>query len=527
MENHTRDSSRTATRGQHETSVRALNEPARKPILASPSSSSSSLSGLSSPASSALSTPASVNEDCYDLICVGFGPSAIAIAIAIEETVKHAGALRILFIERQTSFAWHGGLLLPSSRMQISFVKDFATLRDPTSKFTFLNYLHCNQRLIDFVNQSTFYPLCEEYNDYMNWCAQQFNHQVVYGEEVFDLYPAEDESGNSKIIDSASPYDGHDIYKKFAVTTRLANDHGEIKQFIRFAKNVVVCAGGRMKFPECFPNSLLIPRIRKVDSTKHEPNYLRVIHSAQFMYSLSQIETIVTGQKSARIAVIGGGQSAAEITGYLHSNYANATIDMIFSSYALKPSDDSPFVNELFNPQAVDEIFAKSQVERNQFIKNHATTNYGVVRIELLEDLFRRMYEEKLPGRNIRLWMRNNRTVSQFEDKGDVILLTLQNNSVASPSNGLEKLEYDFVVAATGYDNSINRDQLLTNLSKFMPTGSPEVERNYQVKTDDRLACKLFTQGSNQSTHGLSDTLLSILAIRGQEIAGSIFGQSL
>ncbi|NOJ47631.1 lysine N(6)-hydroxylase/L-ornithine N(5)-oxygenase family protein [Bradyrhizobium sp. WSM 1744] len=43
-----------------------------------------------------------------------------------------------------------GGMLLPGSDMQISFLKDLVSLRDPTSPFTFLNYLHKRGRFAGF-----------------------------------------------------------------------------------------------------------------------------------------------------------------------------------------------------------------------------------------------------------------------------------------------------------------------------------------------------------------------------------------
>lgn len=46
--------------------------------------------------------------------------------------------------------------------MQVSFLKDLVTLRDPTSKFTFLNFMHKTGRLVDFFNLYTFLSLRTE-----------------------------------------------------------------------------------------------------------------------------------------------------------------------------------------------------------------------------------------------------------------------------------------------------------------------------------------------------------------------------
>ena len=49
-----------------------------------------------------------------------------------------------------------------------------------------------------------------------------------------------------------------------------------------------------------------------------------------------------------RVAVIGGGQSAAEVFHNLHARYPACKTNLIIRGAALKPSDDSPFVNEIF-----------------------------------------------------------------------------------------------------------------------------------------------------------------------------------
>ena len=68
----------------------------------------------------------------YDLIGVGFGPANLALAIAIDDHNRHCPdeeRIEALFLERSQHFAWHPGMLLPHTTMQISFLKDLATLR--------------------------------------------------------------------------------------------------------------------------------------------------------------------------------------------------------------------------------------------------------------------------------------------------------------------------------------------------------------------------------------------------------------
>jgi L-ornithine N5-oxygenase len=126
----------------------------------------------------------------YDLIGVGFGPSNLALAIAITEHGAAAGdTVTAHFLERQKDFGWHRGMLIEDATMQVSFLKDLATMRHPTSEFSFLNYLHARGRLVDFINHKNLFPLRTEVHDYFEWCAGELDHMVSYGSEVTSVTP--------------------------------------------------------------------------------------------------------------------------------------------------------------------------------------------------------------------------------------------------------------------------------------------------------------------------------------------------
>lgn len=244
------------------------------------------------------------SEEFYDLICVGFGPASLAIAIALHERRANA---RVLFIERQPKFAWHSGMLLPGSRMQISFIKDLATLRNPRSEFTFINYLHQKGRLVAFTNLGTFLPLREEYNDYMSWCASHFEDYVKYSQECVSVSPTET-SGKT--------------VKSWEVVSKSI-ETGELLKLS--AKHVVIAVGGKPRIPDVFPQN---------------PLNERVIHSSR--YSTAVPSLLNDKDRAYKIAVVGGGQSAAEIFNDIHSRYPNSKTSLIIKGSALRPSDDSP-----------------------------------------------------------------------------------------------------------------------------------------------------------------------------------------
>jgi L-ornithine N5-oxygenase len=125
----------------------------------------------------------------YDLVCIGFGPAQIATAIANREARKSSN---ILFLERKPSFSWHSTHLV-RTRMEAPFVYDLATLRNPRSAFSYVNYLLAQGRLVEFANSDRLNPLRLEFEDYLRWCAEQFKDQVRYGHEVTSVAPEEGE----------------------------------------------------------------------------------------------------------------------------------------------------------------------------------------------------------------------------------------------------------------------------------------------------------------------------------------------
>lgn len=249
---------------------------------------------------------ASPESSQYDIVCVGFGPAALAIAIAMRERGS-SNTKNVLFLERQAEFGWHTGMLLPGTKMQISFMKDLATMRNPQSYFTFVNYLHKHNRLAHFINLSTQTPFREEFNDYMKWCASHFGDQVSYNQEVLKVSPGQ-KTGSA--IDS------------FWVTARDVRS-GDVQRIS--AKHVIVANGGEYSIPK----GLQSPDISH-----------RIAHSSQYLKRVPQQFQDDNGEY--RFAVVGGGQSAVEISEDLQSRYPKSCVSLIFRDSALRPSDDSP-----------------------------------------------------------------------------------------------------------------------------------------------------------------------------------------
>ncbi len=154
-----------------------------------------------------MKSPLLDSEVVHDILGIGFGPSNLALSIAVEEHNRSLPAdrrLNALFLERQPRFGWHRGMLIDDATMQVSFLKDLVTLRNPTSDYSFLCFLREQGRLIDFLNQKTLFPLRVEFHEYFEWAAARVSHLVSYGSEVVSVDPVRGDDGEIAYFDVTS-----------------------------------------------------------------------------------------------------------------------------------------------------------------------------------------------------------------------------------------------------------------------------------------------------------------------------------
>lgn len=413
-----------------------------------------------------------------DVLGIGFGPSNIALAVALEELgVKRGRHLSTLFVDRQQDYRWHGNTLVAQSELQISFLKDLVTLRNPTSPYSFVNYLHQHGRLVDFINLGTFYPCRMEYNDYLRWVAGHFSEQSAYGENVLSVEPV--------------------LGKGSIEQLRVLSKDAEGREQVRHTRSVVLSTGGTPRIPEIF-------QALKGDA--------RVFHHSRYLERMST-QPCNSGQ-AMRIAVIGGGQSAAEAFIDLNDSFPSVQVDMVLRAAVLKPADDSPFVNEIFSPQYTDLVFNQAEPEREQLINEYHNTNYSVVDLNLIERIYSIFYRQKVSGQQ-RHGFLCRRVIESATANAAGVELVLRDLATGDT----ETQQYHAIVLATGYER-ISHQQILAPLAEYL--NEYQVNREYRVQADPRLKAPVFIQGFSQSSHGLSDTLLSVLPIRAEEVATAL-----
>ncbi|MFF8606757.1 lysine N(6)-hydroxylase/L-ornithine N(5)-oxygenase family protein [Streptomyces sp. NPDC015346] len=419
----------------------------------------------------------------HDLIGIGFGPSNVAMAIALSEhnaSVGRQEAVTAHFFERQPRFGWHRGMLIDDATMQVSFLKDLVTLRNPSSEYTFLRYLQSKDRLIDFVNHKNLFPLRVEFHDYFEWAAAKVDDMVSYGHEVVSVEPV--------VRDGVIEY--------LDVTARSGTE-----TVVHRARNLVVGTGLRPLMPE------------GVERTE------RVWHNSDLLAKVDGLE----GTDPSRFIVVGAGQSAAENVAYLHRRFPDAEVCAVFSRYGYSPADDSAFANRIFDPAAVDEYYTAPDDIKRKLMDYHGNTNYSVVDIDLIDDLYRQAYQEKVLGTE-RLRFLNVSRLTDVEEKADTVTATITSLVTGEQS----RLDADVVVCATGYASADAVGLLgpVADRCHRDDQGRVRVERDYRLATDPELRCGIYLQGGTEHTHGITSSLLSNTAIRVGEILDSILDRT-
>lgn len=426
-------------------------------------------------------------SSAFDVAGVGFGPSNLALAVAIEEHNRGAvpaGGPPVagVFFERQAAFAWHSGMLLENATVQVSFLKDLVTMRNPASDFSFVSYLHEQGRLADFINHKALFPLRIEFNDYFAWAAGRLAHLVSYDREVSEVRP---------VIE-----DG--VITAFDVTVARPTKQVDVCR----ARNVVVAPGLVPHLPEGVSRSA------------------RIWHNSELLH---RVEGLAAGGPPHRFVVVGAGQSAAETTEFLSSRFPEGEVCAVFSRYGYTPSDDSSFTNRIFDPGAVDTFYGAPEDVKQMLVGYHRNTNYSVVDADLIDSLYRRTYTERVLGRR-RLRVLNVSRVVDADETADGVTVVVENLS----DGGLTVLEADALVYATGY-RPADPMRILGRTGRLCRrdgAGRLSIGRDHRLDLTIPSRAGLFLTGGSEHAHGLSSTLLSNVAVRSGEILGSLLADA-
>jgi len=419
-----------------------------------------------------------------DVLGVGFGPANVALAIALEEHRQAARLtgddLRVLFVEQSPTLSWHEGMLLDDASMQVSFLKDLATFRNPTSPFTFVSFLKAVDRLADFTNRGSMAPLRLEFVAYLRWVTAQLTHLVRYGTRALRVRP----------VVVAGQVVRHDV------TLR----HPDGREETLRVRDVVVAGGLSPHLPDGVVEGL------------------RTWHSARHLTRVADVAA------PAQVVVVGAGQSAAEVTMDLYRRFPDAQVHLVSSRFGLVTTENGPLANQVFDPATVDVLFDAAPEARERVLTTHAHTNYGGASTELVREVFEARYRDRWQGVERLVLHRCSRVTGVTEAVEDVVVEV--HDELAGERRTLRA---DAVVLATGYRPHDPAGLLGPDAGLLVrdARGRVLVDRDHRARRRATGPAGLYLVGASEHQHGLTASLLSVVAVRAGEIADSLLSAHL
>ncbi|MGW4445253.1 lysine N(6)-hydroxylase/L-ornithine N(5)-oxygenase family protein [Streptomyces sp. NPDC004682] len=397
-----------------------------------------------------------------DFVGIGLGPFNLGLACLTEPIDELNG----VFLDSKPDFEWHAGMFLDGAHLQTPFMSDLVTLADPTSPYSFLNYLKEKGRLYSFYIRENFYPLRVEYDDYCRWAANKltsvrFNTTVTEVRHEDGVYAVHTDAG--------------DTYR---------------------AKHLVLGTGTPPYIPEACQDL--------GGDFLHNSRYLQ--HKAEL-------------QKKRSITLIGSGQSAAEIYYDLLSeiDVHGYRLNWVTRSPRFFPLEYTKLTLEMTSPEYIDYFHALPEDTRYRL----ATAQKGLFKGidgELINEIFDLLYQKNLGGPvPTRLLTNSALTDARYED-GTYTLAFRQEEQ------GKDfELESDGLVLATGYQYREPeflkpvRDRL-----RYDSHGNFDIARNYAIDTTGR---GVFLQNAGVHTHSVTSPDLGMGPYRNASIIRDLLGR--
>ncbi|OXT00645.1 hypothetical protein B7H23_11130 [Notoacmeibacter marinus] len=399
-----------------------------------------------------------------DLAGIGLGPFNLSLA-ALADGVK---GLSSAFFERRASVAWHAGLTFSDAVLQTSPLKDLVTPVCPTSPWSFLNYLVENGRFFDFMAARFDTVSRQEFSDYLAWAADGLGSTHL-------------DAG----VEEADFVDG---------------------QFrLRFANR-----------PDCFCRALAV-------GTGHEPMVPPSVTTGPDCFHASQYLVIKPNIAGRRIAVIGGGQSGAEIVLHLlQQDYDRSPASLSWFSRrdGFWTLQEGGLVDQFFTPDYLAAYRTMAPDLQARALASQKFASDGLTP-STADGIYRLLYQRRhLHGRH---------DVSLFPGR-EVVRVQSSGHGrtvVSETANGeRETSQADLVILATGYRPAIPSclDPLAERLA-LEPDGALALGDRYRALWDGPDANPIYGLNQGRRSYGVIDPQLSMAAWRSAVILNDFAGR--
>jgi len=404
-------------------------------------------------------------RDEPDFVAIGLGPFNLGLACLTEPLDDLNG----VFLESKPDFDWHSGMFLEGATLQTPFLSDLVTLADPTSPFSFLNYLKESGRLYSFYIRESFYPLREEFNDYCRWAAARLR-SVRFGRTVTEV-----------------TYDEAD--GRYTVRTGTGETYR--------APRLVLGTGTPPYVP---------PAAEGLGGD--------AVHAGGYLPARDRLRA------KRSITVVGSGQSAAEIyhdllQGIDDGGYA---LNWVTRSPRFFPLEYTKLTLEMTSPEYVDYFHALPPEMRERL--NASQKNlYKGINTELINAIFDLLYARNRRGK-VPTRLLTNTSLDSVRHDPDTGTYTL---GLRQREQGRDHtLTTEGLVLATGYRYRVPeflapvRDRI-----RWDAQGRYEVTRDYAI---DVTGHGVYVQNAELHTHGFAAPDLGMAAYRNSRIIRELLG---
>ncbi|MCA1011875.1 lysine N(6)-hydroxylase/L-ornithine N(5)-oxygenase family protein [Halobacillus halophilus] len=419
-----------------------------------------------------------MDEQIYDLIGIGIGPYNLGLAALADQTHD----IDAIFFERTPEFIWHPGMLIEKMDLQVPFLADLATFADPKSPYTFMNYLYEHDRMFPFFFHRHFEVPRQEYNDYMQWVANQLD-SLYFGHTVLDVIDKKDAE--------------HPHYEVI-VEEKATGERKYVK-----SKHVVLGTG----------NEPLV-----LDGMEDLPNE-DVLHTSRYLFEKQNL------LKAKHVTVVGSGQSAVEVFLDLleEQERQDMKLTLLTRSGGLFSLDKAKFAQEAFTPSYVDYFHNLSFEQREQTLDTLKPLRNGIDP-QTLTQLYTKLYHRTAGQRDSRVLIQPMTEVQGIE--------AVQDGYELSCKQWQEDVDYTYhsekVVLALGYKPHIpswfmNRYK---NAIEWEGENVFKVTRDYQLVFNDNRDHHFFTLTNLVHSHGAGATNLGLSVHRNVHIINTIAGRT-
>jgi lysine N6-hydroxylase len=408
-------------------------------------------------------------QKTFDLIGLGIGPFHLSLA-ALMDKMKNK---EFLFLDQKPSFQWHSELMFGDADMQTSYLKDLVTPVDPTSPYSYLNYLVQKGLFYTFMNTGRRVVTRIEFECYCQWVSSQLEKNLQFESQI-------------QTVD----FDKNHFVVKTNKETLLS-------------KNLSIATGLSPRVPE---------------------HAKRLIGQEVFHAKSSFLKTVDLTNK--RVLVIGGGQTGVEIfrNSVLGRWGRVKNIRLISRRQNLEPLDESPFTNEYFTPTYVDEFFKLEEALKEPIVKAQKLASDGNTPdylMKLYNDLYqlRHVHHDTLDFKIL-----PHRSLENLQKVHGGYKATLQNNFL----HDKEYLEADVVILCTGFVSTTPKmlEPILPMIS-LDDQGRFIIKKNFNLEWKGPEENKIYALNFSRHRHGISEPQTSLMAWRSATIINDMMGEAI